>query len=296
MATPAELKYFIEVALSHNLSRASERLGISQPSLSQAMKRLEESIGITLFIRHKKGVTLTQAGKQLLVHAKQLIQYWDEVKASALASHHEIQGHFRFGCHPSVGLTHLAGFLPDLLLNNPGLELDLVHDLSRKITEQVINLSIDIGLVVNPIQHPDLIIHKLKHDDVTFWTTRSIQNECQDIAGGRAIVICDTNLSQTQWLLKNTPQIKYARILKSSSLELIGKLTASGCGIGLLPTSIVFPLYRDTLEAIEGMPVFYDEICLVYRHENRDIKAIQSIIHAVKQYFRISPLDPTDIV
>ena len=77
MASQAELRYFIEVANSLNLSRASERLGISQPSLSVAIKRLEGSIGTELLIRQKRGVVLTQAGKQLLAHAKQLLQYFD---------------------------------------------------------------------------------------------------------------------------------------------------------------------------------------------------------------------------
>ena len=57
----AELEYFLEVSSTLNLSRASERLGISQPSLSLAIKRLEQSVGTELFIRHKHGVTLTQA-------------------------------------------------------------------------------------------------------------------------------------------------------------------------------------------------------------------------------------------
>lgn len=285
MATPAELNYFIEVAQSQNLSRASERLGISQPSLSQAMKRLEDSMGIALLIRHRKGVTLTQAGKQLLAHAKQLVQYWNEVRAAALASHHAIQGRFTFGCHPSLGLTHLARFLPNLLLDNPKLEIDLTHDLSRKITEQVINLSIDIGLVVNPIQHPDLVIHKLKHDGVTFWKSPSIPTDYQDIYNGEAIIICDPNLSQTQWLLKNTPKIKYSRIIKSSNLEIIGKLAAEGCGIGILPGGIVTAMKKKLLIPLKDMPVFYDEICLVYRHEQRNIKAMNHIIEAIKNYF-----------
>lgn len=63
----AELTYFLEVSNSLNLSRASERLGISQPSLSLAIKRLEQTIGTSLFLRHKHGVSLTQAGKQAIV-------------------------------------------------------------------------------------------------------------------------------------------------------------------------------------------------------------------------------------
>ncbi len=61
--SPTDLKYFMEVAQTQNVSRAAERLGISQPSLSLAIRRMEQSVGAPLLIRSKRGVTMTQAGK-----------------------------------------------------------------------------------------------------------------------------------------------------------------------------------------------------------------------------------------
>lgn len=65
LASPHDLTYFIELSGTLNFSRASERIGISQPSLSAAIKRLEHAIGTPLFLRGKNGVTLTPAGKRL---------------------------------------------------------------------------------------------------------------------------------------------------------------------------------------------------------------------------------------
>lgn len=287
MASQTELIYFIEVANCLNLSRASERLGISQPSLSVAIKRLEQNIGTDLLIRHKKGVALTQAGKQLLTHAKQLIQYWDDVKAQTLASHHAIQGSFVLGCHPSLGLSYLSGFLPNLLLRHPQLEIQLAYDISRKITERVINLSIDLAIVVNPIRHPDLIIHKLRQDDVTFWQSVKVKNSNQDLQAGSAVLICDPELTQTQWLLKRLQKNKmnYARLLPSANLEVIADLTAHGCGIGILPGSVASFQFSKLIKPIAKMPVYQDDICLIYRHENRNVKAIQAVIGAIKECF-----------
>lgn len=285
MSSQTELKYFVEVANCLNLSRASERLGLSQPSLSVAIQRLENSIGTALLIRHTKGVTLTQAGKQLLAHAKQLLQYWDEIKSQALASHHDIQGSFTIGCHPSIGLAYLANFLPDLLSKYPKLEIQLEHDLSRKISERVISLSVDIGLIVNPIKHPDLIIHKLKNDEVTFW--RSNKHKNLNLHSENSVIICDPALTQTQWLLKKaqTNRGTHHRIIQTSNLEIIANLTANGCGIGILPASVGISLYPKMLTPIPQAPIFKDEICLAYRHENRDIKAIQTIVNAIKSCF-----------
>src|SRR3990167_34136 len=146
VASANELIYFIELANTLNFSRAAERIGISQPSLSVAIKRLECTIGAELFIRNKNGVALTQAGKRLLSHAKQLLQLWDTVKSASLASHHEVQGCIVIGCHPSVALYSLYKFLPSLLADYPKLEVQLKHDLSRKILEGIVNLSIDVGI------------------------------------------------------------------------------------------------------------------------------------------------------
>ena len=283
IASPNDLVYFIEVSNTLNLSRTAKRIGISQPSLSLAMKRLEQTIGTELFIRSKNGVVLTKAGKRLLSHAKQLLQLWDSVKSESLAAHYEIQGNFILGVHPSVALCTLSGFLPKLLMDYPKLEIQLKHDLSRNISEEIINLSIDIGLVVNPVKHPDLIIHKLYDDKVTFWYTTK-KNVNQQIASGEAVLIFDPDLIQTQWLLKHIHRqgIKYKRVVTSNNLEVITNLTTNGGGIGILPTRVAFSAYPNKLKPVPKMPYYHDEICLVYRHENRNIKAMQAIISSIK--------------
>ncbi len=133
--SPSDLSYFLAVADLLNLSRAAERLGISQPSLTLAMRRIEETVGTPILIRHKRGVSLTKAGKQLLTHTRHIMQHWDCVKSATLASVNEIQGTFTLGCHPSVAICMAPLFLPDLLEKNPKLEINLKHDMSRKITE-----------------------------------------------------------------------------------------------------------------------------------------------------------------
>lgn len=285
LPSPAELEYFLEVASLLNLSRASERLRISQPSLSLAIKRLEKSVGTQLFIRHQHGVTLTQAGKQLLLHARQLLQDWENTRSQALASHQEVQGYFTIGCHSTIAIHTLSELFPTLLENNPKLEIQLKHDISRIIMEQVISLSIDIGIVANPIKHPDLIIIKLCDDDVTFWTgpgARKIQN----IHSKEAIILCDPDLTQTQSLLKaKKNNIIYSRLIKINSLEVVANLTAKGCGVGILPTRVAQSLYPHKLKRILNSPLYHDEICLIYRNENRDIQAIKTIVKAIKHHF-----------
>jgi DNA-binding transcriptional LysR family regulator len=287
MPSSADLTYFIEVATTLNVSRAAERLGIRQPSLSLAIQRLEQSIGTPLFIRSKKGVALTQAGKHLFARTRDLLQHWDTVKNHALASTQEIQGRYSVGCHVSVALYSLPGFMADLLEKHPDLELRMTHELSRRITERVIQMQIDVGIVVNPIKHPDLVIRKLCADEVTFWVGKG-NRDIQDFRGGNAVLICDPDLIQTQDLIKKLKKsgIHFRRILESSSLEVITELTASGAGIGVIPGRVATFDPKKGLRRIPKAPSFSDEICLLYRVENKSIKSIQAIADHVKLAFQ----------
>ena len=282
IASPSDLSYFVEVANTLNISRAAERIGISQPSLTLAIQRLEETIGTTLLTRNKSGVTLTQAGKQLLSHAKHLLQIWNQVKVQALASVNEIQGSYTIGCHPSIALYSLGGFLPELMEQHKDLDIKLIHDLSRKIVEGVISSSIDIGIAVNPIHHPDLVIRKICEDEITFWSS-NCERDIQKINSNDAILLCDPELLQVQAVLKKLNKIglKFKRIITSGNLEVIAMLTANGCGIGILPSRVAAQMQIRKLEKMENFPSFQDEICLLFRVENKNVKTFQAISKAI---------------
>ena len=285
--SPADLTYFVEVARLLNLSRAAESLGISQPSLTMAIRRIEHSIGTDILVRHKRGVSLSVAGKQLLAHTRLLLQQWDTIKSETLASHHNVQGCFTIGCHPSVALYSLPLFMCKLLKSYPKLEIKLEHDLSRRITEQVINLKIDIGIAVNPTRHVDLVIKPLSNDKISLWRG-STEHKIHDLHSGEAVLLCDPDLIQTQAILKKMKKIdmKFSRIISSNNLEVIADLTKNNCGIGILPGNVAI---ARNLTPIAKSPYYEDEICLLYRGENRDVKAIQVITAAIKSAFEKLP-------
>ena len=197
-----DISYFIEVANTLNLSRAAERLGISQPALSLAINRLEYALGTQVLIRGKTGVSLTVGGKKFLIHAKGLLQEWESIKYKTRDAEQQVQGCFNLGMHSSVALYTAGSFIPQLLQTYPNLNLELIHDLSRKICEKIICGKIDLGIVVNPIKHPDLIINKLCIDVVTIWSSININDSTQNINNGNAVFICDPELIQAQFILQ----------------------------------------------------------------------------------------------
>lgn len=280
-----DLGYFIEIAHTGNMSRAAERLGIAQPSLSAAVKRLEDALGVTLLVRGRRGVHLTKAGTALVNRGRVLLSSWHQLKVELRKSETEVSGQYVIGCHPSVALSSLPAFLPALLGHHPQLEVKLVHDLSRKIAEGVISFEIDFGIVVNPVRHPELVIKELYSDEVSFWTGAQ-PAATQSLDPKSAVLICDLQLHQTQKLLRDLDrqQLGFRRVIQSSDLELIAALTASGAGVGILPKRVATRLGSQRLKPwAKNLPVFKDKICLVYRADAQKTRGSQMVIEAIRQ-------------
>ncbi len=288
LPSATDMTYFAEVAKTLNISRAAERLGITQPSLTQALRRLEYEVGVPLLFRSKKGVTLTPAGKRVALQADSVLAQWEKVRGLALASMNEVQGYYKFGCHPSVGVYALPQVLANLLKDHLQLELQLVHHLSRQVFEAVVSMELDLALVINPPSHPDLMIKKLSRDEMTFWVSHH-PTELQTPKSDNAVLICDPNLLQTQELIRKIKKqgYQFRRIINSSSLEVIAHLTASGAGIGILPGRVASTLGKNQLRHLSPQaPKFFDELALVYRVEHKNIQTFKVISQAFSQFFQ----------
>jgi DNA-binding transcriptional LysR family regulator len=267
---PSDLRYFFEVAKTLNISRASERLNIGQPALSQSIRRLESVVGTRLLDRFKTGVQLTAAGQRLLDEGRAAIEKWDRLKEAARSSETEIEGSYSLGCHVSVGVYSLPSVVKEILSKHPRLELRLAHGLSREIAEDVISFRVDFGLVINPVRHPDLVIRELCQDRVGFWAEKS---------GISDVLICDPALAQTQALIKKLPS-GFKRYLYSSSLEVIAELAARGCGVAILPERIAH-LHSELSLWKKDLPTVRDRLCLVYRADRHLTASARLIVDSI---------------
>ncbi|PIK13730.1 LysR family transcriptional regulator [Halobacteriovorax sp. JY17] len=271
-----DIQYFLEVSKTLNLSRSAERLGVTQPTLTLAIKRLESSLGVTLLIRSKNGVSLTRHGESFQRESKKFLEEWYELKSKVIKEKDDIRGIYSIGVHPSVALYTLGSFIPDLYTTYPHLEVNLTHSSSRIITEQVISHQLDMGIVVNPVSHPDLVIIKLISDEVTLWEIEGNKN--------RDVLLCDPDLTQTSTLMQKIKKQKFSfkRIIHSGNLEVLTNLVESGAGIGILPGKVV-TASRGDLKTIKDAPIFKDNICLVYRCDRVKTKASELLISEIKK-------------
>lgn len=280
LPSSSELIYFLEVARTLNLTSAARLLGITQPTLTLAMKRLEHSLGAELFIRSKKGLTLTNEGIILLKQAKSLLSSWQALESEVRDHQTQVRGKLSLGLHQSVALYTLPHVLPSLLSKHPLLEIELSHDLSRKITERVVDLDLDVGLVINPLRHPDLVMVKLGTDRVSLYgpAKKEVQKR----------IICDSNLLQAQFILKKMSKgpFKDYPLLTTSSLEVASELCAQGLGLSVLPGRVAQQQKHLQLQALLDSPTFEDELYLIYRIEKKGQPGVEALNHELKKAFK----------
>jgi DNA-binding transcriptional LysR family regulator len=273
LATSTEIEYFVEAYQTRHVSKAAIRLGVTQPTLTLSLQKLEDKVGAKLFHRTKQGVVPTEQGTLFYRKSLALLDCWDEVHKGIQKSTREIFGRFKVGCHQSVGAYTLPKFLDQIHKQAPGIEIELTHDFSRKITERVVSYNIDIGFVVNPTRHPDLVLKKLGDDRVLFWKKRG----ASQLPGK---IFADRNLTQMQDILGKTQSkdFKDWKLISTPSLELIRTLTLSGQGIGILPERVAKADGSDLVPYDSNLPTYEDKIFLAYRKDVLSSKAGKELI------------------
>lgn len=150
---------FVAVATHLHFSRAAEQLQMAQPALSQQISALEKELGVKLFHRNTRTVTLSPAGARLLPIATRIL---DDVETAKLLVHAEdgVVGKIALGF---AGVT-TTNFIPELARSvrhaHPGVQIALHGQMySGEVSQRVLAGELDLGLVRMPIQHPQLETH-----------------------------------------------------------------------------------------------------------------------------------------
>lgn len=266
-----DIRYFLETCKTQNISQAAANLNISQPSVSQAIQKLEHDIGAPLFIRSKNGVKLTQSGKSFFTKSAELMQLWDSIKEDAHAYKTEITGRYDLGAHSSMTLNILTEALANLMQQHAKLQINLKHKRSKDIVDDILNLKLDMGLAVNPMNHPELIIKPLLKGEVTFWKAANLQNDTQNHETDFGTVIFDPQIMRSASLLKEYEERgrSFSRSITSSDLEVIADLAGRGLGIAILPENVARRSKHNLIRCNNG-PAYYDDHCLVYRKNDQE--------------------------
>lgn len=263
-----DLENFIITSESRTLSEASEKLNMSQPSLSLGIQKIESELGYPLFIRSRQGIKVTPQGKKLLPDALEAMSILGKIKGQKSALK------FRIGCHPSVGMYVLGEFLKIMHHEDPSIGFEVINSSSNEINKMVASGGIDFGIVMNPLQIQGLIIKQIGTDDVFVWESK---NRYQDK------LIYNPQMLQAHSIISRWKGVPHETV-EVQNLELISHLVESGAGFGILPGQVV-KAQKLNLKKINNTPSFKDHLALTCYPEMIKSREGKIIFEALKKSF-----------
>ena len=272
-----KLRYFCTIAKYENMSRAADEMHISQPALSSAMVRLEKEIGTALFIRHKGGIRLSEAGKICLPYAQTITSSYNSMLSAVETFLNQAQM-LRIGS----GMQHVATIVNDYMHDHPGSLVSMVQYFDfHAIKEALLNREVEIVLCSPPVTGPGITTRLLCREG--FGIVMSISNPLavregltlQDLDGQRIIIQpldFPVRVALEELLSKNSIHLHYSMQAENSAIIDMFRTGMLGDWIVFYPTYRASRLVSE-LPGLTFVPVitpnFYREIAASYLTDSR---------------------------
>lgn len=162
------LRYFVRIVEAGNMTRAAEQLFVAQPALGMQIRQLEEALGVSLLIRHSRGVTITRIGKQLYERACEVLRLVDEIERDISAAGRHERENIVLGL--TNGIMSLLGrdIVMDAAVELSGIQLNLVEEKSGALLDSLEREDLDIAIAYDAQDRPGLLRVPLLVEEVVF--------------------------------------------------------------------------------------------------------------------------------
>ena len=268
-----QLQSFLSVAEKASITHAAEVLCLSQPAVSRHIIALEREVGAPLFDRTSKGVLLTAVGSILQRHARQIMSIVDECRQEISDISLGVSGHVVL----AVGARHcISEWLPTFQERYPNISLTVYTRGTNDIVQLILDREVDLGLVVHPMDHPELEVIDLYTEDVVLvappkhpFAARTVQFE---ELSETPLVLWTRGSDFRSFVDKAFVNSGKSMLVKIEldNVEEIKRLVRAGIGMTFLPESIV---RNDVSEGflstvhVDGLPRLTRETCAAYRKD-----------------------------
>ena len=291
--TLTELRYLVNLDKERHFGRAAERSFVSQPTLSVALKKLEDELGVTLFERNRGEARPTPVGERIIAQARRVLSEARLIEDMAREGRDELTGPLRLGAIYTVGPYLLPGLVPLMRERAPQMPLVIEENFTAKLLEQlrdneldvaIIALTVDLtGLQAWPVYDEDFVVIMPREHH---WA-KATQVPAKQLAGEKLLLLGPGHCFREQ-VIEACPKCVDAdadgpRPQTGSSLETIRHMVVSGLGITVLPRSSVDNRPEDSLLLAKPFvpPAPQRRIALVWRKTFPRRKAIAALHQAV---------------
>ncbi len=250
--TLTELRYIVAVARERHFGRAAETCFVSQPTLSVAVKKLEEELGVQIFERGSSEVTVTPAGSRVIEQAQRTLEEAEKIKGIAQATSDPLDGPITLGVIFTVAPYLLPQLIPLLHKRAPKMPLMLEENYTATLTERLKRGDIDAAIVALPYSEPGITVTPLYEEPFVValakthpWAARK-HIAAADLAR-ESLLLLGTGHCFRDQLLNACPALNQSsatpgslqKTVEGSSLETIRLMVASGMGLTVLPATAV---------------------------------------------------------
>jgi LysR family hydrogen peroxide-inducible transcriptional activator len=264
--TLTELRYIVAVARERHFGRAAETCFVSQPTLSVAVKKLEEELGVQLFERGPSEVTVTPAGGRVVEQAQRALEEAEKIRNIAKSTGDPLEGTFKLGVIFTIAPYLLPQLIPVLRRRAPKMPLILEENYTARLSERLKRGDIDAAIVALPFSEPGITVSPLYDEAFVValakthaWATRK-SIAADELAHENLLLLGSGHCFRDQ-VLNACPALNRSsatpgslqKTVEGSSLETIRLMVASGMGLTVLPASAV-PVKRAAADLLTYIP------------------------------------------
>jgi LysR family transcriptional regulator, hydrogen peroxide-inducible genes activator len=285
-----ELRYIVAVSQESNFRRAAQRVFVSQPALSLAIKKLEDELGVQIFERSRTAVSMTHIGELIVAQAQRALEEIAQIKEIASQGKDQLMGTLRLGVIYTVGPYLLPELIPVLKQKAPHMPLEMEENQTANLETQLANGRLDVIIIALPFGGPGIATMPLYDEDFSVvvpldhpWAKRK-QIKTAELGIEKVLLLnsghCFSNQVREACSEFNS---SVGEIQQGNSLETIRNMVASGLGITVLPVSANSDKYRSQLtrEIPFAAPAPARRIALAWRKSFARKQAIEVLAQAI---------------
>ncbi|MCM3746936.1 LysR substrate-binding domain-containing protein [Paenibacillus pasadenensis] len=245
-------RIFLHAAESSNLTRAAQSLHMTQPSVSYAIKQLEEELGVRLFDRLPKGVRLTHEGEELLRHVRQAFAELEAAERSMKKRLRLNEGMLRVGANGAIIKHFLLPILDTYHERNPGIRIQLSQERTRLILDRLKKGALDIGCVYLPVADEEIEIVGSQISLYCAVVGQAFADWSQEVLSAEKLARLPLLMlspgSSTRSFIEEWFQMQGVDAeadFELNSLDMLAEFTERGYGVSFLPRAYVEPQLKD---------------------------------------------------
>jgi len=291
--TLTQMRYIVTLAATQHFGRAAQQCFVSQPTLSVAIKKLEDELQVIIFERGKSSVKITDIGKKIIAQAQLTIQQAQRMKELALYDKDQLSSPLKIGAIHTIGPYLFPQLVHSLRLSTPKMPLYIEENFTAKLRVKLVSGALDAIIVALPFDEPDVVTTALYREDFHMllnsahpWSDKN-QIATTDLAKTELLLLGEGHCFRDQ-ILESSESLAQALNAKQqsregSSLETIRMMVASGLGSSVIPNCAV---RSSTSEELVTVP-FSDPkpgrtVALAWRASFPRTKAIDCLLRALK--------------